>query len=78
MSGLSSSVAAVPYELKLEIRLPVAFGNVPRSVPQVSVVGPAAIRPSRMAPSAAVIATTGIVIGGGPATVGLSAPGTLL
>ena len=40
MSGLSSSVAAVPYELKLEIRLPVEFGKVPRSVPHVSVVGP--------------------------------------
>ena len=55
-----------------------AFGNVPRSVPHVSVVGPAAIRASRIAPSAALIATTGIVIGGEPATVGLNAPATLL
>ena len=54
------------------------FGNVPVSFVHVSVVGPAAMRPSITAPSAAVIATTGIVIGGEPATVGLSAPATLL
>ena len=58
--------------------MPVEFGNVPRSVVHVSVVGPDAIRLFRIAPSAAVMATTGIVMVGGPTTVGLSAPATLL
>ena len=78
MSGLSPSSASTPYELNDEIRPPVGFGNVPVVFVHVIVAGPAAILPSINTPSVSETATTGIVIGIGPATVGLNRPGTLL
>ena len=48
-----------------------------RSV-QVSVAPPAAILASMATPSARLTITTGMVMGGEPATVGLTRPATLL
>ena len=78
MSGLSPSSASSPYELNAEIRPPVGFGNDPVVFVHVIVDGPAAILPSISTPSVSEMATTGIVIGVAPATVGLNRPGTLL
>ena len=68
-SGLRSSVAVVPYELKDEMRPPVGFTTVTVPAVHVSVTGPEASRESISAPSVSEIATTGIVmaIWGGPA-----------
>src|SRR5262249_53656819 len=82
ISGLMVRSGDTPYELKLEIKPPVALGVETMFVVHVSVVGPAAILPLIRTPSAAVIATTGIATGGsagvGGATVGLKLPAALL
>src|SRR5439155_23574808 len=81
MSGLRFSSASVPNELKSEMRPAVGIGvNLSWSV-HVSVDAPGS--PAKIAaPSAAVIAATGTVIGGEPigtgATVGFSGPAALL
>ena len=69
---------ANPYDEKLEINPPVGFGSLAIWLVQVIVTGPLASRLSISAPLAAVIATTGIVIGGVPATVGEMKPAALL
>jgi hypothetical protein len=67
-----------PYDEKLEISPAVACGSLISVGVQVIVVSPAAMRASMTAPSAAVMATTGIVIAGVPATVGLMRPAAVL
>src|SRR3954451_17808 len=52
-SGFRPSSAVGPHELKLEIRPPVDCGRYLPSAVHVTDVGPAAIRPLRVAPSAA-------------------------
>ena len=82
MSGFSARSGESPYELKEEIRLPVGFVIDTCPSVQVIVTGPAARRESINAPSAAVIATTGMVMTTGTsgvgATVGLMKPAALL
>src|SRR3989442_4730594 len=74
MSGLRVRSGEGPYELKLEMSPPVEFGICATALVQVIVVAPAAIRESSSAPSASDVATTGIVMGVTPATVGLKNP----
>src|SRR5919108_225844 len=76
--GFSVRSAARPKELKDEMRLPVAVAALTVPLVQVRDVGPAAMRASSTWPSAAVMATTGIVIGTAPATVGVTRPAWLL
>ena len=71
MSGFSSSVAAVPYELKDEMRPPVGFDDRRRPCRPRQRGGPAARRESIRAPSVSEIATTGILIGTGRTRRGL-------
>src|SRR5258706_15992531 len=78
MSGFSARSGDSPYELKDEINPPVAFGTDPTWLVQVIVTGPAAMRPLIVDPAAAVMLTTGMVIGGLPATARLTMPGVLL
>src|SRR3954462_14106279 len=82
ISGLRLRSAAKPNDENDEISPPAGFGAAAYWSVQVMVVVPAAMRPLSVAPSAAVIATTGIVIGGAlagtGATVGLMAPAVLL
>ena len=54
------------------------IGTLITSVVHVMVTGPDAIRALMTAPSAAVIATTGMTIGTAPATVGEMVPAALL
>ena len=68
----------MPYELNDEIRPPVGFAILPSAALQVSVVAPAAICALTAAPSVLVMETTGMVTAGVPATVGFTAPATLL
>jgi hypothetical protein len=60
------------------MRLAVGFGSEPMRPVQVIVTLPEASRPSMSVPRAAVTATTGMVIGGVPATVAARKPATLL
>ena len=64
--------------MKEEMRPAVATGAEAEPSVQVSVVVPAAIRLLSSRPSAAVMETTGIVIGDAPTTVGSTRPGWLL
>src|SRR4030067_3749479 len=78
MSGLTTRSGLSPYELNDEIRPPVGLTKVPVRFVHVMVTGPAASRSLMSTPSVSEIATTGIVVAGGPATVGLKRPPTLL
>ena len=60
------------------MRPPVGCGSLAMSDVHVIVTGPLARRPSIRTPLAALMLTTGIVMGGVPATVGEMKPGTLL
>ena len=77
-SGFSDRSGDSPHELVVEMRFPDELGTVMIASVHVIIVVPAAMRPSISAPSVAVMATTGIVIGTMPATVGERVPGTLL
>src|SRR5437660_925612 len=78
MSGFNVRSGDKPYELKDEINPPVAFGNDTDWLVHVIVTGPPAMRPLIAAPAVLLMLTTGMVIGGLPATVGLTMPATLL
>src|SRR5262249_54731922 len=77
-SGLKLRSAARPNDEKLEMRLLVGFTSPVTWFVHVRSTTPLASRASINAPRAAVTATTGIVIGGIPATVGEMNPATLL
>src|SRR6185436_6476812 len=79
-SGLSERSGGRPYELKEEMSPAVAAGagNEPTEFVHVILTGPPASRLSINTPSVTDTATTGIVIAGVPATVGLTRPGALL
>src|SRR4051812_13832022 len=82
ISGFRLRSAATPHDENDEMRPPSAFGMEENRAVHVMVVGPAAMRPSSVAPSAARIATTGMVppgaFAGTGATVGLMVPEVLL
>ena len=83
MSGFKVRSEAVPHALKDEISPGVSvLSKYSAWSVHVSVAPPPEIRLDRVAPSAAVMVTTGIVIAGsaavGAATVGFTRPATLL
>src|SRR6478672_1166114 len=75
MSGLKSSSAVGPKELNVLTSPAVGFGVLTSWSVHVRDVGSS---PAMVVPLASVSATTGMVIGGVPATVGLMKPATLL
>ena len=78
-SGLKLRSGGRPYDEKLEMSPPVGCGSlVRRSVHVIVTTGPAAMRPSIRTPLAALMVTTGIVMGTGPTTVGTDEPGDVV
>ena len=78
MSGLKLKSGGSPHDENDEIRLAVGFGSLATWSVHVIVTGPPASLESIIAPFAAVMATTGIVTAGVPATVGFRNPAALL
>src|SRR5512140_2388946 len=81
MSGLSDRSAAMPHELKSEMRPAVANGVSTVWLVQVTFCGPELSSVSIALPAACVMPTTGIVIGpfgGTVPTAAFSAPAALL
>src|SRR5215510_4814772 len=76
--GLKLRSGGRPKLLNPESNPPVPKGKPAKLLVHVRVVGPAAMAASRVAPWAAVMVTTGMVMAGVPSTVIASAPATLL
>src|SRR5438067_13366514 len=78
MSGLKLRSGASPYDEKVEMRFAVGLGSLANVSVHVIVTAPAARRPLITTPRAEVIAATGIVMSGGPVSVGERKPATVL